>query len=96
MQGVGRKLASHQDAVVKEVRLKTDLRDRIPEHLPRDIGARRIGRKRPRVTSARVYTSQASDALLPHTSRLRQITRLGAVGRRGAVGSDLVLNIRGF
>ena len=95
VQGVGRKLAGHKDAVIEEIRLEADLRDRIPEHLPRNCGARRIGWKRPRVTRSRVHAPQAVDALLPHTWCLR-LTRHKAVGRRGAVGSNSVINIRGF
>ena len=78
-----------------QVRLEPDLRDRVPEHLPRNCGAGRIGWQRPRVTRSRVYAPQAVDALLPHTWCLR-LTRHKAVGRRGAVGSKSVINIRGF
>jgi hypothetical protein len=95
VQCVGRELAGHQDAVIEKVRLEPDLRDRVPEHLPRNCGAGRIGWQRPRVTRSRVYAPQAADALLPHTWCLR-LTRHKAVGRRGAVGSKSVINIRGF
>ena len=95
VQCVGREFAGHQDAIVEEVCLKPDLRDHVPEHLPRNCGARRIGWQRPRVTRSRVHAPQAVDALLPHTWCLR-LTRHKAVGRRGAVGSNSVFNIRGF
>ena len=95
VQCVGREFAGHQDAVIQEIRLEPDLRDRVPEHLPRNCGAGRIGWQRPRMTRSRVHAPQAADALLPHTWRLR-LTRHKAVGRRGAVGSKSVINIRGF
>ncbi len=67
VQGVGREFTGHQDAVVEQARLETDTRDRFPEHLPRNRGARRIGWQWPRMTRTRVHASQAIDALLPHT-----------------------------
>ena len=42
-----------------------------------------------------MHAAQTVDALLPHPWCLR-LTRHKAVGRRGAVGSNSVINIRGF
>jgi purine nucleosidase len=69
MQGVGREFAGHQDAIVEEVSLKADLRDRVPERLPRDCRARGVGRKRPRVARPRVDAPPTAGALLPYTWR---------------------------
>src|SRR6185437_6961964 len=73
VQGVGSELAGHQDAIVEEIRLEAGLRDRVPEHLPRNCGTCRIDWQWPRVTRARTHAPQAIDALLPHTWRLRQL-----------------------
>jgi len=58
VQGIGREFAGHQDTVLEKVGLETDLRDRVPERLPRDCRARGVGGKRPRVARARVNARQ--------------------------------------
>jgi purine nucleosidase len=67
MQGVGREFAGHQDAVLEQTGLEADLRDRVPERLPRHCRASGVGRKRPRVADARVNAPPTADALLPYT-----------------------------
>jgi hypothetical protein len=48
VQRVGREFAGHQEAVLDEAGLEPDLRDRVPEHLPRRRGAPGVGWQRPR------------------------------------------------
>src|SRR5580692_11731409 len=72
VQRIGREFAGHQDAVLEQVGLETDLRDRVPERLPRHRRACGVGRKRPRVAGARVNASPTANTLLPYTRRHRR------------------------
>ena len=92
VQGVGREFAGHQDAILEKVGLEADLRDRVPEHLPRDCRARGIGWKRPRVARARVNASPTADAL--HATHLVPPAYSLSVARRqeGVPSAAIPLN----